>query len=107
MLPGIASALIVIGLGSLGADRSGNLLDRVVAYADCMIAKGQDTYGTQHSPLFAEALDRFGFLILFAFMFLLRPVLGWLMQPAWWGFNQLLNLAVPFAVGDGWNIFQS
>jgi len=54
-----------------------------------------------------RALDRFGFLILFAFMFLLRPVLGWLMQPAWWGFNQLLNLAVPFAVGDGWNIFQS
>jgi Zn-dependent protease len=54
-----------------------------------------------------RALDRFGFLILFAIMFLARPVIGWLLQPAWWGFYQLLHLAVPFAVGDGWNIFQS
>lgn len=53
-----------------------------------------------------RALDRFGFLILFAFFFLLKPVLYWFMQPASWGFYQLLHYAVPFAVGDGWNIFQ-
>jgi len=27
-------------------------------YVDCLLAQGRDTYGPQHSPLFAEALDR-------------------------------------------------
>lgn len=53
-----------------------------------------------------RALDRFGFLLLFALLFLLRPVLPWLMQPASWAYYQLLHLSVPFAVGEGWNIFQ-
>jgi len=30
----------------------------VKSYADAMIAGGRDTYGTEHSPLFASALDR-------------------------------------------------
>ena len=30
----------------------------VKAYADVMIRDGRDTYGTEHSPLFASALDR-------------------------------------------------
>jgi hypothetical protein len=30
----------------------------VVSYADGMLEHGRDTYGSQHSPLFAEALDR-------------------------------------------------
>ncbi|MBE7540349.1 MAG: hypothetical protein HS122_18295 [Opitutaceae bacterium] len=30
----------------------------VQTYADAMIAHGRDTYGTQHSPLFASAMDR-------------------------------------------------
>ena len=30
----------------------------VKAYADAMLSKGRDTYGQEHSPLFAAALDR-------------------------------------------------
>ncbi len=33
-------------------------LRAVTAYADCLLEHGRDTYGTEHSPLFAEALDR-------------------------------------------------
>ena len=51
-------------------------------------------------------LDRFGFLILFGFLFLLPSALTFLMQPASWGYYQLLHYSVPFAVGEGWNIFQ-
>lgn len=36
------------------------LLKIVKAYADAMIEKGRDTYGDEHSPLFAAALDRKG-----------------------------------------------
>jgi hypothetical protein len=38
----------------------GRLLEIVKAYADAMIEKGRDTYGDEHSPLFAAALDRSG-----------------------------------------------
>jgi len=33
-------------------------LDAIRAYADCLLTKGRDRYGSVHSPLFAEALDR-------------------------------------------------
>lgn len=33
-------------------------LELVRSYADAMIAHGRDTYGSQHSPLFASAMDR-------------------------------------------------
>ncbi|MEX0882399.1 MAG: hypothetical protein WDZ72_02890, partial [Cyclobacteriaceae bacterium] len=36
------------------------LLEIVKAYADTMLEKGRDTYGDEHSPLFAAALDRSG-----------------------------------------------
>ena len=36
----------------------GDYLDRVIAYADALIEKGRDEYGTVHSPLFASTLNR-------------------------------------------------
>ena len=37
---------------------SPNYLAIVRAYADAMIEHGRDVYGQEHSPLFAEELDR-------------------------------------------------
>lgn len=37
---------------------SANYIKYVVSYADAMIEHGQDNYGTEHSPLFASALNR-------------------------------------------------
>jgi Zn-dependent protease len=53
-----------------------------------------------------RALDRFGFMIIAALMFFFQPVFLWLLTPAGWMLQALINLVVPgFAVGDGWNIF--
>lgn len=52
-----------------------------------------------------RALDRFGFLPIMAVMLLFRPALAILMEPARWLYIRLLELAAPFAVGSGWNIF--
>ena len=52
-------------------------------------------------------LQRFGYLPIFALMFLFRPVIGLLLTPAYKGMTVLLRLILPFSVGDGWNIFQS
>jgi Zn-dependent protease len=51
-------------------------------------------------------LQRFGYLPIFALMFLFRPVIGLLLTPAYKGMTVLLRLIIPFSVGDGWNIFQ-
>jgi Zn-dependent protease len=51
-------------------------------------------------------LQRFGYLPIFALMFLFRPVIALLLTPAYKGMTVLLRLILPFSVGDGWNIFQ-
>ncbi|HET9041375.1 MAG TPA: site-2 protease family protein [Gemmatimonadales bacterium] len=50
-------------------------------------------------------LNRFGYLPLFALMFLFRPAIDFLLTPARAGMIFLLRLILPFSVGDGWNIF--
>jgi Zn-dependent protease len=54
-----------------------------------------------------RSLERFGFLPLLALLLLARPVLGVLMTPAYLGMYYLMTLVRPYAVGDGWNIFQT
>jgi Zn-dependent protease len=53
-----------------------------------------------------RGLQRFGYLPIFALMFLFRPVISLLLTPALKGMTFLLHLILPFSVGDGWNIFQ-
>ena len=53
-----------------------------------------------------RALDRFGFLPLMALLLLFRPLIDVLLAPAWWLYFRLLDLAIPFAAGTDWNIFQ-
>ncbi len=53
-----------------------------------------------------RSLDRVGLMILVALMYLAPGLLSRFMAPAAWGFRHLLDLALPFAAGDGWNIFQ-
>ena len=53
-----------------------------------------------------RGLQRFGYLPIFALMFLFRPVILVLLTPAFAGMTFLLHLIIPFSVGDGWNIFQ-
>lgn len=50
--------LCVYSLASNSEKENDRLLEIVKAYADAMIEKGRDTYGDEHSPLFAAALDR-------------------------------------------------
>ena len=52
-------------------------------------------------------LQRFGYLPIFALMFLFRPVVAILLTPAVKVMLFLLHLISPFGVGNGWNIFQS
>jgi len=54
-----------------------------------------------------RSLQRFGFLPLLAMLLLAQPVIGVLLTPAWVSMGYLVRLVRPFAVGDGWNIFQS
>jgi Zn-dependent protease len=54
-----------------------------------------------------RGLQRFGYLPIFALMFLFRPVMAFLLAPAYKGMLLLLQLIYPFRVGQGWNIFQS
>lgn len=51
-------------------------------------------------------LDRFGFLLLIGVIWLLPGLLQTLLTPARWALIRLLDLALPFAAGAGWNIFQ-
>lgn len=52
-----------------------------------------------------RAVERFGFLPLMALMFLWPGLLNTLLLPAILGENAIFKVALPFAVGDGWNIF--
>ena len=52
-----------------------------------------------------RGLGRFGYLPLFALLFVFRPVIDFLLTPARNGMILLLRLILPFSVGDGWNIF--
>ena len=54
-----------------------------------------------------RGLQRFGYLPIFALMFLFRPVMAFLLTPAYKGMMLLLQVIYPFRVGQGWNIFQS
>jgi Zn-dependent protease len=54
-----------------------------------------------------RGLHRFGYLPIFALIFLFRPVMEFLLTPAFKGMSFLLHLILPYSVGDGWNIFQS
>ena len=52
-----------------------------------------------------RGLGRFGYLPLFAMMFLFQPALMFLLTPARAGLIFLLQLILPYRAGDGWNIF--
>ena len=52
-----------------------------------------------------RGLGRFGYLPLFAMMFLFQPALTFLLTPARAGLIFLLQLILPYRAGDGWNIF--
>jgi len=54
-----------------------------------------------------RGLQRFGYLPIFALMFLFRPAMVFLLTPAYKGMMLLLQVIYPFRVGQGWNIFQS
>jgi len=58
----LLAVLLLMPLAGLRAAESASEADRylkiVRAYADCMIEHGRDTYGKEHSPLFAGMLSR-------------------------------------------------
>lgn len=54
-----------------------------------------------------RSMERLGFLPLLGLMVLAPRLLDLLMVPAWWAEGHLIRLVLPFAVGSGWNIFQS
>jgi Zn-dependent protease len=53
-----------------------------------------------------RSLDRFGFLLVMALVYFFRGTISVLMMPASWSLVHLVMLVQPFAVGNGWNIFQ-
>ena len=54
----LSLATIAIATAAPAAPAHADYLPLVRAYADAMIHNGRDTYGREHSPLFAAALDR-------------------------------------------------
>ena len=54
-----------------------------------------------------RALDRFGFLLVLALVMFAPGLLSVLLTPASFMGLHLISLVRPFAVGDGWNIFQT
>lgn len=52
-----------------------------------------------------RSLHNFGLLPIFALMFLFRPVFRVLLTPAFFMMNLQVHLVLPFAIGNGWNIF--
>jgi Zn-dependent protease len=54
-----------------------------------------------------RSIQRFGILPLLALMLLAPGLFHWLLGPAYYGMSLLQHLIVPFAVGDGWNIFSA
>lgn len=58
-----------------------------------------------HAGSWYRGLGRFGYLPLFALMFLFQPAMNFLLAPARYGMLFLLRIIYPFSVGQGWNIF--
>jgi Zn-dependent protease len=54
-----------------------------------------------------RALQRFGIVPLLALMLLAPSAIRWLLRPAYFGMGLVQHLILPFAVGDGWNIFSA
>jgi hypothetical protein len=54
----LSLATLAIATAAPAAPAHADYLPLVRAYADAMIHNGRDTYGREHSPLFAAALDR-------------------------------------------------
>ena len=54
-----------------------------------------------------RSFQRFGFLPLLALMLLFPGFLQRLLTPAYLGMGYFVRLAAPYAVGNGWNIFQT
>jgi Zn-dependent protease len=52
-----------------------------------------------------RSIERFGFIPLMALIWLAPQLLNVLLAPAILGEGAILRMALPFAVGDGWNIF--
>jgi Zn-dependent protease len=52
-----------------------------------------------------RSIQRFGMIPLLAIMLLAPSVFNWLLGPAYYGMGLLQHLIVPYAVGNGWNIF--
>lgn len=52
-----------------------------------------------------RSLDRFGILILLALMYFFRPLFAILLAPVTIMLNFLIGMVIPFAVGNGWNIY--
>jgi len=52
--------LLVFVCQDVAAEKRPDYLQIVKSYADALIENGRDTYGTEHSPLFASTLDRSG-----------------------------------------------
>jgi Zn-dependent protease len=52
-----------------------------------------------------RAMQRFGLAALLGIMLLAPSVFTWLLGPAYVGMGLLQRLIVPYAVGNGWNIF--
>jgi Zn-dependent protease len=53
-----------------------------------------------------RSLQRYGFIPLLVLLIFAQPVLSYLLAPARYGMLYLLHVVLPYAVGDGWNIFQ-
>jgi len=52
-----------------------------------------------------RSIQRFGMIPLLAIMLLVPSVFNWLLGPAYYGMGLLQRLMLPYAVGNGWNIF--
>jgi hypothetical protein len=57
-LPAVIAVIAVFAAAGEEPVSPTNYLEIVRNYADAMIARGRDTHGAEHSPLFAAALDR-------------------------------------------------
>ncbi len=54
----LQTAAVLLPLSSTARERPQDYLEVVKAYAGCMIERGRDRYGSEHTPLFAVALAR-------------------------------------------------
>jgi Zn-dependent protease len=52
-----------------------------------------------------RSMQRFGIIPLLAIMLLVPSVFNWLLGPAYYGMGLLQHFMLPYAVGNGWNIF--